>query len=111
MILIRPFSLCDVQVVPPEIEGPWLVDYDIPTWQIYALLYMEPQPNDEWISFGEAYRRRWMERAKQCSDGRFFIVNGSSIRTPLSEWAKARGYYVYFKPEEICFPHSTELPL
>ena len=108
--LQRPFSLKPVQVVPPESEGKWLVDYDIPTWQIYSLLYTEPQYSDKWISFSEAYRLRWLEQARQDSKGKYWLMNGRSIRTPLNQWARSRGYFIYFEIEEITFPHATTLP-
>lgn len=111
MEFVRPFSLNPVQVVPPESEGPWLVDYDIPTWQVYCLLYSQPQEGDTCISFAEAYRLRWLEQAHPDSKGQYFLMNTRSVRTPLHLWAKERGYFIYFKAEEITFPKPIELPL
>ena len=108
--LIRPFSLLPVQVLPCESEGPWIVEYDIKTSELYGILYMEPRPQDKGISFSEGYKLRWMEQARQDSQGKWWLMNGRSIRTPLHIWAKDRGYYVYFLPSEITFPEPINLP-
>jgi len=106
-MLLRPFSLLPVQVVQGET---WLVDYDVKTWEIYAILYMEPKENDLWISFSIAYQLRWLEQARQDSKGKWWLMNGRSIRTPLNKWGRSKGYFIFFKPSEITFFHPTQLP-
>jgi hypothetical protein len=107
-MLPRPFSLLPVKVVP--YDPPWLVDFEFKTWELLALLYTAPRPNDTWISFAIAYRLRWMEQARQDSKGIFWLINGKSIRTPMHLWVRGKGLYVYFKNTEITFPHKKVFP-
>lgn len=100
-MLFRPFSLKDISVVLGE---SWWVDFEFSTLELYCILYMEPKKGDVWISFTEAYSKRFFERAYQDSKGKYWLKSSKSVRQKIHLWARERGYFIYFEDFEIEFP-------
>jgi len=84
------------------IEGKsWEITHEFNENDVREILQMEKKGTR--LSFVEAYKKRWMELARQDDDGNWWLMHGQSIRTPIWAWARDRGYYIEFEKGDFDF--------
>lgn len=89
----KTYKFAPIKVVNYEDE--WFITHEFDEIDVQEIFRMEKVGTR--ISFADAYRARWFERARQDSSGKWFLISTISIRTPIWQWAKERGMYIEFE--------------
>ena len=92
----KRYQLAPVRVVRGEL---WEVSHEFKDVEVELML--QGQGDGEERPFAWVYKARWMEMAKADSNGNWFLMNGSSIRTPIITWAQERGYRIRLSASDI----------
>ena len=89
----KTYKFAPIKVV--DYEDAWIVTHEFDEIDVQEIFRMEKRGTR--ISFADAYRARWFEMARQDPNGKWWLVSGASIRTPIWQWAKERGLYIEFE--------------
>lgn len=90
-----------------DYEEAWEVSHEFNEIDVQEVYRMDKVGTK--LSFEEAYRLRWFEMARQDSQGKWWLMSGKAIRTPIWQWAKDRGFYIEFAEDDFTLQNVKNL--